>query len=51
MRKFEIKLLVDVIKEWANLEDFLYEIEFFNRANVGIIHVEVKDTKPIGREN
>lgn len=35
MRKFEIKLLVEVIKEWAN---------------VGIIHIEVKDTKEIDRK-
>ncbi len=41
MEEYEVLLKVRILKEWANLEDFLEELNAFNKSNEGIIEIEV----------
>ena len=41
MKEYQVLLKVRILKEWANLEDFLEELNAFNKSNEGIIEVKV----------
>lgn len=48
-RTFRVVLGVDLLKDYASIEDFEREIDMFNRANEGVIQVTVSEITHKGK--
>lgn len=44
---YEVKLKVNIFKEWASIKDFANEIEDFNNANRNLIEATIEEIKEI----
>jgi len=47
MKKYQVVLEVEILKDWADISDFEEEIGKFNWANRGIIVASIKKLKEV----